>query len=164
MFLGVPSLDLLKGGNAPYNEPESFQNNPTCFPQEKTPFYQLLIVLPSNTLAERHPSSSSVAVKLCLALHPEVSGCNWDIADILCRWWSLSQILWDYVCGVVGFLGGCQWLAFQRFMLYFKLSSHWIGKRFHLKSLRIRKPPAVLKVFLPGWFPGCDFRDDLLRN
>lgn len=38
MFLGVPSLDLLKDWNAPYNEPESFQNNPPCFPQEKTPF------------------------------------------------------------------------------------------------------------------------------
>ena len=44
MFLGVPSLDLLKGGNAPYNEPESFEHNPPCFPQERPLFYQLLIV------------------------------------------------------------------------------------------------------------------------
>ena len=75
-----------------------------------------------------------------------------------------SHRFFGIMCGVVGFLVGCQWLAFQWFMSNFKLSSLWIGKRFHLKSLRIRKPPAVLNVFLPGWFPGCAFRDDLLRN
>lgn len=59
MFLGVPSLDLLKDWNAPYNEPESLQNNPPCFPQEKTIktlFYQLLIVLFPTTLAVGLPS------------------------------------------------------------------------------------------------------------
>lgn len=68
----------------------------------KRGFFQACVLKYGVFHHQRHPSSSSVAVKLCLALHPEVLGFNWD-ADILCRWWFLSQILWDYVW--------CCWLS-----------------------------------------------------
>ena len=84
-------------------------------------FFQACVLKCGVFHHQRHPSSSSVAVKLCLALHPEVLGCNWDIADILCRWWFLSQILWDYVwcCWISS---GLSMVGFS--MVYVTLNCH----------------------------------------